>query len=69
MNMALKHALVDHYEPAYRVAMEMGICDVRLSKIVRGLIEPRKSEKQQLAAILDKPEHELFPNVEVSINE
>ena len=60
MNMTLKHALVDHIEPAYKVAMKMGICDVRLSKIVRGLIEPREIEKRQLAVILGRSQEELF---------
>ena len=62
MNYALKHALVDHTEPAWKVAMKIGICDVRLSKIVRGLIEPRPEERIKLAAILGKKESELFLN-------
>jgi len=61
MNYALKHALVDHTEPAWKVAMKIGISDVRFSKIVRGLIEARKIEKEALAAILGKKETELFP--------
>tara|TARA_Y100000310_G_scaffold182236_1_gene182297 strand:- start:6406 stop:6606 length:201 start_codon:yes stop_codon:yes gene_type:complete len=64
MNYALKHALVDHAEPAWKVAMKLGICDVRLSKIVRGLIEARKIEKEALAEILGKNETELFPQKE-----
>ena len=61
MNYALKHALVDHAEPAWKVAMQLGICDVRLSKIVRGLIKARKIEKEALAEILGKNETDLFP--------
>jgi len=57
----LKHALVDHHEAAYRVAMKIGISEVRLSKISSGLIEARKSEKQQLSTILNTPVDKLFP--------
>tara|TARA_B100001964_G_scaffold220913_1_gene264506 strand:+ start:1684 stop:1890 length:207 start_codon:yes stop_codon:yes gene_type:complete len=60
MNLNLKHALVDYPEPAWKVAMQIGICDVRLSKIVRGLIEPRPEERIKLAAILGKEESVLF---------
>jgi len=60
MNFKLKHALIDHGEPAYKVAQKMEIGEVRLSKIVRQLVKPRSAEKEQLAKILGKKEVELF---------
>jgi hypothetical protein len=57
----LKHALVDHPEPAWKVAQKMEINDVRLSKITRGLTEPREHEKNQLAKILGRRVGDLFP--------
>ena len=62
MSSLLKHALLDHHEPAYRVAIKIGISEVRLSKISSGLIEPREKERHQLSAVLGKSEYELFPN-------
>lgn len=61
MSTPLKHALVDHPEPAWRVAHKMGINDVRLSKITRGLTKPKEHEKNQLAKILGRSIGDLFP--------
>lgn len=61
MSTPLKHALIDYPEPAWKVAQKMGINDVRLSKITRGLIEPRGNEKTQLSKILGRSICELFP--------
>ena len=58
---SLRHSLLDHSEPAYRVAMKIGISEVRLSKIANGLIKPRESEKKSLASVLGKSEKDLFP--------
>ena len=60
MNFKLKHALVDHNEPAYKVAIKMGISEVRLSKIIIGLLEPKTTEREALVTILGKSENELF---------
>lgn len=60
MSSPLKHALLDHHEPAYRVAMKMGISEVRLSKIANGLIEANPKEKETLSKILNKPVCKLF---------
>lgn len=57
----LKHCLIDHPEPAYRVAQRIGKSDVWLSKVTRGLVEPSDFEKQQLSKILDQPIEKLFP--------
>ena len=61
MTSPLKHALIDHTEPAWKVAQQMDITDVRLSKITRGLIEPREQEKTYLSTILQKSVEKLFP--------
>jgi len=61
MSSPLKHCLVDHPEPAYRVAQRMAKSDVWLSKVTRGLIEPSEFEKQQLSNILGRSVGELFP--------
>lgn len=61
MSTPLRHALLDHPFPAYKVAGEMGIGEVRLCKIARGLIKPRESEKIALARILKKSVTDLFP--------
>ena len=60
MGSLLKHALLDHREPAYRVAMQMGISEVRLSKISSGLIKPRESEIKLLVTILNRPQETIF---------
>ena len=61
MSSILRHALLDHHQPAYRVAIQIGISEVRLSKISNGLIEPREAEREYLAAILGKSQSDLFP--------
>jgi len=57
----LKHCLIDHHEPAYRVAQLMGRSDVWLSKVTRGLKEPSEYEKEQLSKILGQSVDKLFP--------
>lgn len=64
MNLNLKHALIDYPGPAYQVAQKMGISHATISKFIAGIQEPTSEQKKSLAAILDKPEHELFPEVE-----
>ena len=61
MSSPLRHALLDHPKPAYQVAIQIGISEVRLSKISRGLIKPREIEMIRLSQILGKSEDELFP--------
>ena len=61
----LKHFLLDYKfknnMPNYRVAMKMGISEVKLSKMLNGLVEPSVDEKVALATILDRRVSELFP--------
>ena len=58
-----KHALVDHPEPAWRVALHVGISEVRISKLSQGRAVPRDWEKADLAEILGRPANELFPEL------
>ena len=64
MGTPLKHALVDHPYPAWKVAQRLGVSDVRVSKLSSGLAAPRDWEKSGLAEILGKSEQELFPEPE-----
>lgn len=60
----LKHALVDHPEPAWRVARQIGISEVRISKLSQGRAAPRDWEKSGLSDVLGKTVCELFPEPE-----
>lgn len=64
MSTPFKHALIDHPEPAYRVAQKIDKSDVWLSKVASGLIEPQAEDKERLAQVLAKPAAELFPDKE-----
>jgi hypothetical protein len=57
----LKHALVDHKDPAYRVAYQLGRTDTWLSRVAAGIKDPTEFEKQQLSKILGRTVRELFP--------
>ena len=61
MSTPLKHALVDHGDPAYLVAYKMGRNDTWLSRVARGVVEPSESDKQKLSEILGRSVGELFP--------
>jgi len=61
MSTPLKHALVDHRDPAYLVAYQMGRNDTWLSRVAAGIKEPEEFEKQQLSKILARSVGELFP--------
>ena len=60
MKSVLKHALVDHYEPACVVAFQMGRNDAWLSRVARGIVEPSDTEKRKLSTILGRTVTELF---------
>ena len=64
MNRKLKHALIDHSEPAYKVAHKMGRPDSWISKVTRGMITPSSVDQKCLAGILGKRVDELFEEVE-----
>ena len=61
MSTPLKHALIDHHDPAYLVAYKMTRSDTWLSRVARGIVDPTEFEKQQLSKILGKTVEELFP--------
>ncbi len=65
MNLPLKFALVAHPEPAYRVAIRVGMNPNRLSRLVVGLSSPKDEEKKKLSELLEKPVLELFPENEL----
>jgi hypothetical protein len=58
----LKHKLIDHPEPAWMVARKIGKNDSWMSKVTRGLIEPKPHEKDQLAEELGTQVEEIFPS-------
>jgi len=61
MATVLKHALLDHPEPDWKVARQIGISHVRLSHLAQGSAKPRDWEKSALAGALGKPASVLFP--------
>jgi len=60
----LKHALIDHPDPAWKVAAEVPTNEVRLSKIARGRAKATEMEMERLSEILGKRVVELFPSSE-----
>ena len=60
MKSVLKHALVDHYDPACVVAFQVGRSDAWLSRVARGIVEPSDTEKRKLSTILGRTVTELF---------
>jgi hypothetical protein len=60
MSTPLKHALVDHHDPAYLVAYQMGRTDTWLSRVARGIVEPTEFKKK-LSQTLGRSVGELFP--------
>jgi hypothetical protein len=60
MKSVLKHALVDHYDPACVVAFQVGRNDAWLSRVARGIVEPSDTEKRKLSTILGHTVTELF---------
>jgi hypothetical protein len=60
MKSVLKHALVDHYDPACVVAFQVGRSDAWLSRVARGIVEPSDTEKRKLSTILGHTVTELF---------
>ncbi|HIA11577.1 MAG TPA: hypothetical protein EYN69_05825 [Flavobacteriales bacterium] len=63
MSTPLKHALIDHHDPAYLVAYKMTRSDTWLSRVARGIVDPTEFEKQQLSKILGRSVGELFPTI------
>ena len=61
MSTPLKHALVDHREPAYRVASQLGRSDSWLSKVAAGDKKPTDYDKKRISEILGRKTDDLFP--------
>ena len=57
----VKHALVDHPDPAWKVARAAGFSDVYLSRIASGRVNPSSAQKEEISKILKRPVQELFP--------
>lgn len=62
MKTPFKHALVDHPDPAWKVAHEAGISEVRISKLAQGRATPRPLEITNLSKALNRDPEELFPS-------
>jgi len=59
-NLALKMAIFESRKKQKRIAHLAGIDETQLSHIVRGRRAATPRERQRLAAVLGKPEADLF---------
>lgn len=62
MQLVLKMKLLERPEPQYELAARAGMSETRLSRIIRGRIQPTAEERKKLAEVLGVPEAELFPS-------
>ena len=62
MNLALKHALIDRQVPFYKSAQDSDVHYSKLSKIIYGLVNPTKEEKERIAETVGKTVPEIFPD-------
>jgi transcriptional regulator with XRE-family HTH domain len=62
MNMRLKMALVGAGDRQFVLAARIGMSETRLSRIVRGRVEPTTDERKRIADALGLTEEELFPS-------
>jgi len=60
MQSRLKIAILERREPQYVLASRSGIDETRLSRIVRGRVQPTVEERLSIATALGVPERELF---------
>ena len=60
-NTALKTALFASETTQLTISQKTGIQEARLSKIVRGHVEPSDTERKLIARALRKPVADLFP--------
>lgn len=60
-NLALKHALIDYEDPAYKVAARMGVSHSVISKFISGIQLPTNEQKKELSMILGKKVIDIFP--------
>lgn len=60
----LRDAIFRSGQPQIEVAHRAGIHETRLSKIVRGWLDPNEDERKSLAKILKVKVSDLFPEVQ-----
>jgi transcriptional regulator with XRE-family HTH domain len=60
----LKVAILERGRTQIEVAHRTGIAESRLSKIVRGHVEPTKAERRCIAKELGADEASIFPHTE-----
>jgi len=61
MNMRLKTKLLETGRPQIAVALELGISDSLLPKIVKGWVSPNEDLRSRLALLLGCQPGDLFP--------
>ncbi len=61
MKTTLKLTLLERGEHQYEIAARVGVSETRMSRIVRGRLEPTEAERKALARALGVAESELFP--------
>jgi transcriptional regulator with XRE-family HTH domain len=61
---ALRHAIFAKNLQQQLVAKKVGMSDARLSRIIRGWLDPSDKEKRALSRLLEVPVEELFPGEE-----
>lgn len=59
-NATLRDAIFRSGQPQIEVARKAGIHETRLSKIVRGWVQPNAAERRSLARVLKSSVEELF---------
>lgn len=60
----LKIAILDCGRPMYKLAMEAGLSESRLSRLSTGLFMSKPAEREILSKLLKVPAERLFPNAE-----
>ena len=63
MKLLIKVALLRRGELQYEFASRLGMGETRLSRIVRGRVDPTAEERKDIADALGLPEAELFPAI------
>jgi hypothetical protein len=61
MRIQIKLAIVESQFKGYEIERQMGWPYGKLSRVISGIYNPTSEEWDELAAILGKSTHELFP--------
>jgi hypothetical protein len=59
-NSPLRLKIIEQFGTQERFAVESGINEAVISKIIRGLREPTEAQKEIFSELLDTPVNELF---------